>query len=171
MNASHTNGTPPSRAGLLTPEQEEKLREVAQSRSETNQRGTRALMLLRLHDGKPQREVAEWFDVAVRTVRYLVRDFRERGLDALDPRPSNQHRGKLSPEQERELREQWTVEPPRHAEEARELIRERYALDYTVRGMAKMLKRFGLQYQYMPKRRERSTWRPETSRDGKRPQE
>ena len=88
MNASHTPDAPSSNAGLLTPEQEEKLREVAQSRSETNQRGRRALMLLRLHGGRTQVEVAEWFEVAERTVRNLVRDFRERGLEALDLRPS-----------------------------------------------------------------------------------
>ena len=58
MNASHTPDAPSSNAGLLTPEQEEKLHEVAQSRSETNQRGRRALMLLHMHAGKTQREVA-----------------------------------------------------------------------------------------------------------------
>ena len=149
MNSSHTNtkDAASSRAGLLAPEQEEQLRKVAQSRSETGQRAMRALMLLRLHGGKTQSEVAQWFEVAERTVRYLVHDFRERGLDALDLRPSPQRRGKLTPEEERELRDHWDEDPPRHAKEAREQVLERYGKEYTVRGMAKMLRRFGLRYQ------------------------
>ena len=146
MNATHTPDAPSSNAGLLTPEQEEELHEVAQSRSESNQRGRRALMLLHLHAGKTQGEVAALFFVAVRTVRYLVQDFRERGLEALDLRRSTQRRGKLTPEQECELRERWHEDPPRHAEEARDQVQERYGVKYTVRGMTKVLKRLGFLY-------------------------
>ena len=145
MNASHIRNAPSSNAGLLTPEQEEKLREVARSRSETGLRVTRALMLLRLHGGRTQVEVAEWFEVAERTVRHLVRDFRERGLEALDLRPSTQHRGKLTPEQEQELLDRWHDDPPRHAREARDQVHERYGVKYTIRGMSKVLKRLRLE--------------------------
>ena len=42
--------------------------------------------------GRTQVDVVEWFEVAERTVRHLVRDFLERGLDALSLRPSPLHR-------------------------------------------------------------------------------
>ena len=93
MNASHTKNAASPKTGLLMPEQEEKLHEVARSRSETNQRGRQALMLLHLHGGKTQKEVAEMFYVAERTVRHLVEGLRERGLESLDRRPSPQRRG------------------------------------------------------------------------------
>ena len=74
MNARHDTSND---AGLLSPKQRRQLREVARIKSEDGERRLRAMIMLRLHEGKSQREVAEWFDKTERTVRNLVRAFPE----------------------------------------------------------------------------------------------
>ncbi len=133
----------------------EKLRELSQKEKRVKQKLIYDAVLLFL-EGYKRNEVSKILHVKQGTVNYHIRKYLNNGIESLQIKKQPGYQKRLTDKQETELTEIITMQTPEEAGVGVfanwtaalicRLVKEKYGVEYSERGMRDLLKRIGLSY-------------------------
>src|SRR3954471_22913694 len=130
---------------VLTAEQR---KEIERRRKQTLDRRVyqRLTAVLAVASGKSREEVAELLGVSLSPLGEWLRVFRNEGLDALCALHYKGDKGKLTPHQVQQLKDEVQKGCFRNSDQIRHWIEKTFGIAYSSSGIKDLLKRIGVSY-------------------------